>query len=87
MLEPLKLMQTACDPVVCGSKPRVGLFWFTISALFTEARELGNHNSRPVPRYLLEPELILGRIWALPDRSLLALSDPENRPPVPWVRL
>ena len=26
----------------------------------------------------VEPELVLGRIWALPDRSLVALADSEN---------
>lgn len=66
-----------------GHQRRTGLFWFTISPLVTEPRENGNAQNRPLPRYLLEPDLILGPIWALPDRSLLALSDPENRPPAP----
>ncbi len=77
-----KLMDAALDPMVTGQR-RTGLFWFTITPLFTEPRQLGNHQSRPVPRYLVEPEVILGRIWALPDRSLLALSDAENSPSRP----
>ena len=33
---------------------------------------------RPLLRYLREPQIVLDRIWALPDRSILALGDAEN---------
>ena len=62
---------------------RVGLFWFTISTLFTgdgtkPARQaLPLSNSRP---YLNHPEIILQPIWALPDRTRHTLSDAENFP-------
>jgi len=71
----------AQDPTVTGQR-RTGLFWFTISRLFTNPIENGNGPIRPLARSLLEPELILGRFCALPDHSLLSLTDPENRSPL-----
>jgi hypothetical protein len=57
---------------------RAGLFWFTISPLFSDATSSSEGIERPVSRYLREPEIILDRIWALPDRNILALGDAEN---------
>jgi len=47
--------------------------WFSISPLFTD-RATGSL----LPRYMDHPELVFDRIWALPDRRLHALMDPEN---------
>jgi len=75
-----KLMELANHPLVCGPGKRAGLFWFTISPLFTnmspaaESLSSGLH----LPGYLEQPEIILDRIWALPDRSLHSLGDAEN---------
>ena len=83
------LMALVNHPLVCGPDKRVGLFWFTISTLFTGDHE---HNERPQPQlplpkispYLSRPETILEPIWALPDCTRHALSDMENSsaPPV-----
>jgi hypothetical protein len=63
------LMALVNHPLVSGPGKRAGLFWFTISPLFSE----GNG-------YLARPETILERIWALPDRALRSLGDSENAP-------
>jgi hypothetical protein len=39
--------------------------------------------TRAFPHYLKKPEVILDSIWALADRSLHALGDPENAPMPP----
>ena len=70
-----KLMQLVSHPLVVGPARRSALFWFTISPLFTNAGE----PKSPAP-YLLKPEMILDPIWALPNRTLLSLSDIENSP-------
>ena len=70
-----KLMQLVGHPLVVGPAKRSALFWFTISSLFTEAGE----SKSPAP-YLIAPEMILDPIWALPSRTMLALSDIENSP-------
>jgi hypothetical protein len=68
-----KLMELACHPLVCGRGKRVGLFWLTVSPLFTDPAP-----GDPQPRYLDRPELVLEPIWALPDFSLHRLGDAEN---------
>ncbi len=52
------------------------LFWFIISPLFTAPADAcdGQH----VATYLLRPELVLDRLWALPDLTLHTLRDAEN---------
>ena len=71
-------MQLAEHPLVSGTK-RAGLFWFSISPVFTtpEVRSRINE-SRPTPVYMNRPEIVLERIWALPDYSLHRLGDMEN---------
>ena len=85
-----KLMTLVNHPLVCGPDKRVGLFWFTISTLFTGDDETG---ARPQPQlplpkvslYISRPEIILDSIWALPDRTRHALGDTENSAP-PAIR-
>jgi hypothetical protein len=76
-----KLMQLVNHPLVSGPGKRAGLFWFSISPLFADPTE-----GSPIPRCLTEPEVIFGPIWALPDRSLHALSDAENTHSAPSQR-
>jgi len=66
-------MELVNHPLVAGPAMRAGLFWFSISPLFTDPTA-----DTPIPRYLDRPETIFEPIWALPDRSLHALSDVEN---------
>ena len=66
-------MELVNHPLVAGPAKRAGLFWFTISPLFTDPVE-----GSSVPRYLKEPEVVLDSIWALPDRGMRALEDSEN---------
>jgi hypothetical protein len=68
-----KLMDLVGHPLVAGPGKRAGLFWFSISPLFTDPAP-----DSPIPRYLDRPEGIFEPIWALPDRSLHSLSDAEN---------
>lgn len=68
-----KLMEIALHPMVSGPNKRAGLFWFTVSALFTAPAESGT-----TADYLDRPEIILDSIWALPDRSMHTLADAEN---------
>ena len=68
-----RLMELVNHPLVVGPAKRAGLFWFTISPLFTDPME-----GSSVPRYLTEPELVLNSIWALPDRGMRTLGDSEN---------
>ena len=70
-----KLMELVGHPLVAGPGKRAGLFWFSISPLFTDLEE-----GSSIPHYLNQPEVIFRPIWALPDRSLRALSDKENSP-------
>jgi hypothetical protein len=68
-----KLMELVGHPLVAGTGKRAGLFWFSISPLFTDiARD------STLPQYLHSPEVIFDPIWAMPDRSLHALGDAEN---------
>ena len=80
----LKLMEIAGHPLVSGPNKRVGMFWFTISSLFTAPIE---HEGRKMPKYLIEPQVVFDREWALPDLpagqagfTKLALGDVENSP-------
>jgi hypothetical protein len=72
-----RLMQLVNHPLVCGAAKRAGLFWFTLSSLFTESVK-GTNSSRPIPHYLDTPGLAFSAIWALPDTTMHALGDPEN---------
>lgn len=66
-------MELVNHPLVSGPAKRTGLFWFTISPLFTDPRQ-----GSALPRYLNQPELVLDPIWAWPDRALHALGDAAN---------
>jgi len=68
-----RLMQLAQEAAVIGVNKRSSLFWFTISPLFNE---LGAGSC--APRYQENPSILLEPNWALPDRSMLRLSDQEN---------
>jgi len=68
-----KLMDLVTHPLVSGATKRSGLFWFTISPVFTEAKD-----GAELPPYLDRPEVILDAVWALPDRTMHALGDAEN---------
>jgi hypothetical protein len=70
-----KLMELVNHPLVCGPAKRAGLFWFTISPLLTDPAA-----GSPLPGYLDRPEVIFDPVWALPDRTMHALSDAENSP-------
>ncbi|HLK63282.1 MAG TPA: replication-relaxation family protein [Bryobacteraceae bacterium] len=76
-----RLMELVHHPLVAGPNNRAGLFWLTISPLFTDFPEHANGSSPGSKRYLSEPEAVFERIWALPDRTMLALADMENSPP------
>jgi hypothetical protein len=71
-----RLMELVHHPLLCGRDKRVGLFWFTISSLFTELAQRSGEQA--VPQHLACPEALLGAIWALPDGSLRCLEDSEN---------
>jgi len=71
-----RLMDLAAHPLLCGAANRAGLFCLSISPIFTDPT-----NGSPLPRLLAQPSLIFDPIWALPDRTLHALGDPENSQP------
>jgi len=71
-----KLMELAELPAVLGRGKRSSLFWFVISPLFTAANPMGNGHQ--LSTYLSKPDIILDRLWALPDLTLHALGDTEN---------
>jgi Replication-relaxation len=75
-----KLMELVGHPLVAGPNRRAGLFWFTISPMFTGESEdsCEQEQTATVAPYLLQPEIVLKNIWALPDRRMLALGDEEN---------
>ena len=68
-----KLMELVGHPLVAGPGKRAGLFWFSISPLFTDQTA-----GTSIPHYLNQPEVVFRPIWALPDHSLRALSDKKN---------
>ena len=71
-----KLMELAEHPAVIGAGKRSALFWFCISPLFTAPTEAAN--DQHVATYLLRPEILLDRLWALPDLTMHGLGDAEN---------
>ena len=74
-----KLMELVNHPLVCGPGNRVGLFWFTISPLFSDpAQAHSNKGGRGVSLHLGQPSTVFTLIWALPDHSLHSLGDVEN---------
>jgi len=76
-----KLMDLVNHPLVCGPGNRAGLFWFTISPLFTDRASAKNGNAdKLISRHLETPAIVLDQIWAVPDHSLHALGDAENSP-------
>jgi hypothetical protein len=75
-----RLMELVNHPIVCGPTKRAGLFWFTISPLFT-APLPDPTSRRPLARYLRQPEVIFDPIWALPDSTLHGLADAKNSSP------
>jgi hypothetical protein len=72
-----KLMELVNHPLVCGPNKRAGLFWFSISPVFTEPAANAS-SARPLPRYLQEPEVVFNPVWALPDLTMRSLRDEEN---------
>jgi hypothetical protein len=67
-------MDLAAHPLVAGPNKRVGLFWFTISPLFTHSAAVAR-----IYRYLERPEIIFSKeIWATPDLAKHALEDIDN---------
>jgi hypothetical protein len=72
-----KLMEIAQSPAVIGAGKRTALFWFIISPLLS-APAAGGDGDRQLPGYLLRPEVIMDRLWALPDLTLRSLEDSEN---------
>jgi hypothetical protein len=71
-----KLMELAQHPAVIGAGKRSALFWFIITPLFSAPTDASN--GEHVATYLLRPDIVLDRLWALPDLTLHALSDSEN---------
>lgn len=72
-----RLMELVHHPLLCGRDKRAGLYWFTISSLFTEPMQSADEN-QSVSQYLRTPEMLFRPIWALPDGSLHRLEDAEN---------
>ena len=68
-----KLMEVATHQAVIGTATRSALFWFTISPMFASASRRA---------YLSHPHLILDRLWALSDQTMLSLGDAENGRPL-----
>jgi len=73
-----KLMELVQHPLLRGPEKRVGLFWFTLSLLFTDPATRERTARQPVPPYLESPATLFTPIWALPDGTLHSLSDVEN---------
>jgi hypothetical protein len=66
-----KLMALAEHPAISGNAKTVALFWFTVSPMFAAPADDG-------PAYLTRPGIIMDPVWALPDLTMLPLSDAEN---------
>jgi hypothetical protein len=62
------LRMSAGHPVVSGSKPSP-LFWFTTADVIFERPLKTKIKSveKEIPLYLEKPELVLAKIWAMPD--------------------
>jgi hypothetical protein len=71
-----KLMEIVHHRAVLGMGKRSALFWFSISALFASATPAAK--GRRIATYLRQPEIVVDAIWALPDLTMLALTDCEN---------
>ena len=71
-------MELVNHPLVGGPDKRVGLFWFTISPLFTAEPQKENEQPSATARYLERPDLVFKDIWATADRTNHSLSDEEN---------
>jgi hypothetical protein len=56
-----KLMELVGHPLVAGPGKRTGLFWFSISPLFSDPAP-----DSAIPRYLNQPEAVFEPIWATP---------------------
>ena len=69
-------MELSQHPAVIGAGKRSALFWFCISPLFSEPADAGY--GQHIATYLLRPELVLDRLWALPDLTMHRLCDLEN---------
>jgi hypothetical protein len=74
-----KLMELAQSSTVIGAGKRTALFWFIISPLLA-ATTPGVSSGRQLAGYLLRPEVVMDRLWALPDLTLHSLGDAENSP-------
>ena len=74
-------MELVNHPLVAGPDKRVGLFWFTISPLFTGEPQKGSEQPPAVARYLERPDVAFKNIWATPDRTNHSISDEENQQP------
>jgi len=68
-----KLMELAQHAAVIGEGKRTGLFWLTVSSVFTTQSA-----SHPTASCLLRPELVLDPIWALPDLTMRGLGDRDD---------
>jgi len=70
----MELREAARHPTVCGNTP-TPLFWFTTSELFTKEHEIKEGTRvRKLPNFLLQPEIVLDRVWASPvDDTLYSL--------------
>jgi hypothetical protein len=64
-------MELAQHPAVIGSGKRSALFWFIISPVFAASQNAA-------ATYMMRPEVVLERQWALPDLTMHALGDVEN---------
>ena len=77
-----KLMELVGHPLVAGPGKRAGLFWFSISPLFSDPAE-----GSTIPRYLDAPGVAFEPSGLSPTNSLHALGDAENAhsapPPAP----
>ena len=61
-----KLMDLVGHPLVAGRAKRAGIFWFTISPLFTDPTA-----GASLRGYLDRPDTVFDSLWTLPDGSLM----------------
>lgn len=69
----VRLMRLVNHPLVGGPDKRVGLFWFTISPLFSRRAPGDQH-----PSYLNDPAIIYRDVWRLPDLVRRSLIDVDT---------